>query len=108
MSVSRPSATTARLSWPAVPVATGYDIVRGSVVALRSSGGNFTTSTINCLGNNLAATTADDTSAVPVGQGFWYLVRAESCGGNASYNSGSPSQIGSRDAEIAASANACP
>jgi hypothetical protein len=45
---------------------------------------------------------------VPAGQGFWYLVRAESCGGNASYNSGSPSQIGSRDAEIAASANACP
>jgi hypothetical protein len=108
VSASRLGATTARLTWPAVPVATGYDIVRGSVVALRSSGGNFTTSTINCLANDLAPTTADDTASVPVGQGFWYLVRAENCGGSASYDSGAPKQIGSRDAEIAASGVACP
>jgi hypothetical protein len=108
VTVSRPAPNTARLAWPAVPAATGYDLVKGSVVALRSSGGNFTTSTISCLGNNLVATTADDTATVPAGQGFWYLIRAVNCGGNASYNTGSPSQIGSRDAEIAASAVACP
>jgi hypothetical protein len=108
VSASKPAANTARLTWPTVPVATGYDVVKGSVVALRSSAGNFTTSTIACLGNNLAAATADDTATVPAGQGFWYLVRAVSCGGSASYNSGSASQIGSRDAEIAASASACP
>jgi hypothetical protein len=108
VTVSRPAANTARLAWPTVPVATGYDVVKGSVVALRNSGGNYTTSTINCLGNNLVATTADDTASVPAGQGFWYLVRAVSCGGNASYDSGAPKQIGSRDAEIAASGVACP
>jgi len=36
------------------------------------------------------------------------VIRAVNCGGNASYNSGSPKQVGSRDAEIAASGNACP
>lgn len=108
VTASRPAPNTARLSWLTVPVATGYDVVKGSVVALRSSGGNYTTSTISCLGNNLVATTADDTAAVPAGQGFWYLVRAVSCGGSASYDSQAPKQIGSRDAEIAASGVACP
>jgi hypothetical protein len=31
-----------------------------------------------------------------------------SCGGNGTYDSGAPRQIGSRDAELAASPTACP
>jgi hypothetical protein len=101
-------AGSARLSWPAVAAATGYDIVRGGLQTLRSSGGDFTAATTNCLQNNLAATTIDDVPVPAVGQGFWYLLRAANCGGGGTYNSGSPKQIGSRDAEIAASGNACP
>jgi hypothetical protein len=78
------------------------------LVTLRSTLGNFTTATTNCLGNNVAGTTINDLQSVAVGQGFWYLLRAVSCGGAGSYDSGSPDQVGSRDAEIAASGLACP
>ena len=39
------------------------------------------------------------------GDGVWYLVRAQPGG---SYDTGEPSQVGLRDAEIAASGNGCP
>jgi hypothetical protein len=108
VTLSRISGGAATLTWTNVSAATGYDITRGSVVTLRSSSGNFTTATTNCLSNNLAATTINDLQSPAVGQGFWYVLRAVSCGGGASYDSGSPDQIGSRDAEIAASGLACP
>jgi hypothetical protein len=106
--LSRLSASGATLSWTPVGAATGYDIVRGSLVPLRSSGGDFTVSTTSCVGNNIAATTIDHTLAPTAGNAFWYVLRAVNCGGNASFNSGSVKQVGSRDAEIAASPNACP
>jgi len=107
LSASRLPGNAARLTWTSVALATSYDIVRGSLQGLRSSGGNFTTATTNCLGNDLPATTVDDTAALPAG-GAWYVLRAANCGGSASYNTSSTSQIGSRDAEIAASGVACP
>jgi hypothetical protein len=106
--LSRITGGQATLSWTNVAGATGYDVVRGSLVPLRASGGDFSVSTTSCVGNNLAATTIDHALAPTAGQGFWYVIRALSCGGNASYNSGSPKQVGSRDSEIAASPNACP
>jgi len=36
------------------------------------------------------------------------LIRAGNCGGSTTYNSGFPSQVGSRDAGIAASGHGCP
>ncbi len=96
------------LSWTAVTDATWYDVVRGTLSVLRSSGGNFTSATDICLGNDQAGTSYTDATNPAVGDGLWYLVRAGNCGGNGSYDEGQPSQIGSRDAEIAASANACP
>ena len=67
----------------------------GSLLTLRSSGGNFSTATTNCLGNDLADDDASTTSSGPAaGQGFWYLLRAVNCGGGASYNSGAPTQVG--------------
>jgi hypothetical protein len=108
VTLSRISGGAATLSWPGVSLATGYDVTRGSLVTLRSTLGNFTTATTSCLGNNVASTTINDLQSPTAGQGFWYVLRAVSCGGNASYNSGAPKQIGSRDAEIAASGFACP
>ena len=40
--------------------------------------------------------------------GFWFLVRGVNCGGSGSYDTGEPSQVGSRDAEIAGSGADCP
>jgi hypothetical protein len=86
--------------------ATGYDVVRGGLQPLRR--GDFSAATTNCLANDLATTTVNDNQAPVAGQGFWYALRAVSCGGGASYDSGSPKQSGSRDAEIAASGHGCP
>ena len=99
---------TAHLTWNAAAAATGYDLVTGSLQILQSSGGDFSAATTQCLANNLPTTSFDDAAIPAAGQGFWYLLRAVNCGGNASYDSGFPSQVGSRDAGIAASGHGCP
>jgi hypothetical protein len=96
------------LSWTSVTNATGYDVVRGSLNQLLSSGGDFATSTEECLANNLPSTFLGYESVPAAGRGSWFLVRAVSCGGAGSYNESSGSQVGNRDLEIAASASACP
>jgi hypothetical protein len=106
--LSRITGGQATLSWTSVSGATGYDVTRGSLVPLRLSGGDFSVSTTSCVANNLGATTIDHALAPTAGQGFWYVIRALNCGGNASYNSGAPKQVASRDAGIAASGNGCP
>jgi hypothetical protein len=98
----------AHLTWNALATASGYDLVTGSVQILRSSGGSYSAATTQCLANDLAATSFDAAAIPATGQGFWYLIRAVNCGGGSSYNSGSSSQVGSRDAGIAASGHACP
>ena len=48
LSVSKSAFPTAQVSWSEVSGATGYDVVRGSLDALRSSGGNFGTAVNAC------------------------------------------------------------
>jgi hypothetical protein len=105
--VSKQEATV-DLTWPAAAGATSYDVVKGSLVTLRLSGGDFTTATTSCLADDTAATTATDSDPLGPGEGVWHLVRAANCGGAGTYDSGAPQQSGSRNAEIAASASACP
>ncbi|MBZ5639892.1 MAG: S8 family serine peptidase, partial [Acidobacteriia bacterium] len=96
------------LNWTAVSGATWYDVVRGTLSVLQSSGGNFTTATDSCSSNDQVGTSYTDGSVPALGDGYWYLVRAGNCAGQGTYDEGQPSQIGSRDAEIAASGHACP
>ena len=96
------------VSWTALTGADTYDLVRGSLTLLNSSGGDYTTATQACLANDLAGTSFTDATVPALGGGFFYLVRGVSCGGAGTYDSGAASQVGSRDAEINASANACP
>ena len=98
----------AHLTWNAPATATGYDLVTGSAQILQSSGGSFSAATTQCLANDLPTTSFDAAPIPAAGQGFWYLIRAMNCGGNSSYNSGFPSQVGTRDAGIAASGHGCP
>ncbi len=108
VSLARISGGAATLSWTAVSGATGYDVTKGNLVTLRSTVGDFSAATTGCLGDNLGTTTVNDLQSPAAGQGFWYAIRAENCGGNASYDSGSPKQLASRDAGIAASGHGCP
>jgi N-acetylneuraminic acid mutarotase len=96
------------LSWSPVSQATGYDLVRGDLATLNGSGGDFASATGDCLANDLSDTTLSLSVGPSPGQGFWYLVRSMNCGGNGTYDSGGPGQVGSRDAGIDASAFSCP
>ena len=90
-------------SWPSG--ASSFDVVRGGLQALRSSGGNFTFATQICIAKRVAWQGASDAAVPSPGDGYWYLVRATNCG-TGTYDDGT--QIDARDAEIAASPNSCP
>jgi hypothetical protein len=96
------------LSWTEAPDATSYDVVRGGLAALESSGGDFSVATGGCLRDDATGSGVQDPESPPVDQAFWYLVRAGNCAGDGSYDSGATSQVASRDAAIAASGVACP
>ncbi|MBZ5637401.1 MAG: hypothetical protein LAO51_01445 [Acidobacteriia bacterium] len=96
----------AYMSWYPVDLTTGYDVVRGSLAALRSGG--FAAATSVCLAQEIPDTFLYDFDLPAVGTGYWILVRAYSPCGLGTYDDMSPSQAGSRDAAIAASPNACP
>src|SRR5207244_2475386 len=67
------------LSWTPLSGASGYDIVRGSLVVLASSHGNFTLATDTCLGDYHFGTSLVDAAVPAAGAGYWYLVRGENC-----------------------------
>jgi len=108
ITVGKPSVGNVRVYWSAIPSATGYDLVRGSLVALRGSNGDFGMAATDCLENDLTGTSRDDTDTPDAGDGFWYLVRAANCGGSATFDSGAASQVASRDAGLLASPSTCP
>lgn len=101
-----PSAT--RLSWPALPVATTYDVVRGDLTELLNSRGSFSAATRACLADALTAPSVDAPGDPDPGYGFWYLVRAANCTGVGSYDTPDLVQVVPRDPGIAASGQACP
>ena len=94
------------LTWTPVPGATRYSTTRGSINALRASGGNYASSVNFCLADQGGLAT-DNQLAGP-GDGFWYLNRAVNCNVPGTYDEGQPTQSGSRDAEIAAGSPVCP
>ena len=94
--------------WSAMPEAERYDVVRGNLDQLRSSGGNFMVATTGCLGNDVPSTSVPFPDTPPAGGGLWVLVRPVNCAGPGTYDSGAPGQSGLRDTEIAASPSACP
>ena len=97
------------LYWCPVPASNRYDAVSGSVSVLYATHGNFSTATDRCVMNDTVSTSLEDTAPPPSsGLGKWYLVRNVTASGNGTYDSGAPSQVGSRDAGINASPSACP
>lgn len=95
-------------SWAAVANATGYDVTRGSLDSLRSSGGDFTVATETCLAGKIVSWSVTDTQTPDIGTGYWYLVRAVGCPGPGTYDDGSASLAAPRDPGILASGHGCP
>jgi hypothetical protein len=93
------------LSWDPVAEATGYDIVRGSLVGLSELG--LTATVGGCLYDDEPSSLVSDPEPLPPGEGFWYLVRSANCGGSSSYGSGEPTLPQTRDEAVAASGLDC-
>lgn len=91
--------------WRATPGASAYDVVKGDLLALRSSGGGYSTSVLSCLENDGPDLAAADSGVPPPGQAWFYLVRALPGG---TYDSSCPAQAAPRDAAIQAAASDCP
>jgi len=99
--------TQTYIYWNAVANATSYDAVYGSMTTLRSSGGNFSTATVGCLGGGVSTMPLTHSVTPLPGRVLWFLLRARNCGGTGSFDSGTADQIGSRDVEIEVSGRNC-
>jgi len=101
------TALSSRFWWTTDPGASGYDVVRGDIGHLIATGGDFADplTTESCLASNQASTYLLNGDSPALGDAKWYLLRSLPGG---SYDTGDPAQVGSRDAEIAASGNDCP
>lgn len=95
------------LAWDALPGAESYDVVKGDLLLLGASQGDFAAAAADCLEHN----GADERSwepATPAG-GFFYLVRGSTYAcALGTYNSGGVSQVGDRDVELATAPGSCP
>jgi hypothetical protein len=102
------TADTLNWNWTAVMSALGYDLLRGDLVALRGTTGDFTLSTEECLVND--HTQLDWPVGVDplAGEAYWYLVRALLPTGNLTYDGFGTGQVQGRDPGIDASPVACP
>jgi len=97
----------ATIVWDALVGAVAYDVVRGSVDVLHTSG-DFSAATEICLADDLGVETFAYTDVPAAGQSWWYLVRGIGACGIGTYDSVDPSQAAPRDAGIQASAAPCP
>ncbi len=86
-----------------------YDVIKGDLDQLVANDGDFSTTVIACLENDITDTTATDTDEPSSpGQGFYYLVRGNNANGNGTYSTGRPEEESGRDTEIDLSPNKCP
>jgi len=89
------------LSWTAASGATTHDVVRGGLLALHNSGGNFQIATQTCVADSAPGSSVTTGGTPSAGDGYWFLVRGRNCGGKGTYGSTQ------EDAGIAASGNDC-
>jgi hypothetical protein len=95
------------LAWLTALDAQDHDVVRGDLVALRATGGDFTAAVTDCLADDTTSMSLHEAGLPAPGQGWFYLVRGSQVGGAMTWNSPGPGQVGDRDSEIDASAGNC-
>lgn len=97
-----------QVTWAQLPGATGYDLIRGDLGTLVSSGGDFAAATQACLQNGQPNTSISHTLGILApGQGYWYLSRTRDVVGRGTYDSGFSSQVDLRDQEVLLSGVDC-
>ena len=110
VTLSKTSGGTARLSWV---TQLGYftDVVRGSLTTLASTAGDFGIALGGCVLEDGDVSSFDDPDLPPLGEGYWYLLRAdqvEGCPmGEGTYNSWNTRQVANRNLEIQGSGRDC-
>jgi hypothetical protein len=97
--------TRSQISWTGIGAAYSAEVVRGLLSTLAASGGDFTTSTEECLTDENLGTSIAYGTIPAAGVGYWFLVRINNCG---TYDTGMASQVASRDSGIAAAVGGCP
>ena len=110
LTLDPPSPSEVHFAWTPLPGPYVYDIVRGDLGTLRSSGGNYAVATTACVISGFAygGYISWNSGGPSVGEGDWFMIRA-TCGGvHGTYDEYSPGQAGLRDAEIGASGLDCP
>jgi hypothetical protein len=95
---------TVVVQWTPLAGAGAYQVVRGSLTSLRTSGGDFSAAVTVCEPGLTTNMTSYPLSATAE----FYLVRGTGCGVKGTMNEPGGNQAGSRDAEIAASGHDCP
>ncbi|HYV84597.1 MAG TPA: choice-of-anchor D domain-containing protein [Patescibacteria group bacterium] len=67
-----------RLYWPVVTGATGYDVIRGDLEALRAEGSKTDLGAVTVLARDVGVTALVDSSAIEpaAGRGFFYLIQS--------------------------------
>jgi hypothetical protein len=102
-------ASKIEFEWDAAAGAEDYDVVKGDLGPLRSSGGDFGAAVIACLENDGLDTRSWDATLPATGQGFFYLSRAATfrCD-RGTYDEGVASQPAARDSEVEGAAATCP
>jgi mannan endo-1,4-beta-mannosidase len=88
------------LSWESIINATAYDVVRGELGILRTTGGDFSEATRELLCDDCLETTLPHAEDPITAEGYWYLVRGVHATANGTFDAGEPSQVGLRDSEI--------
>lgn len=94
------------LSWMPISGAIAYDVMQGDLDVLRN--GDFAASVGGCLQGGVVGTSVDHGAPPATATGGWFLVRAVTTSGAATYESLAPSQVDRRDAGISASGIDCP
>ena len=96
------------VSWTGVAGASGYDVVRGDLAALRAGQGNFGAAAQACVANDQPQTSVRVEELPALGGGIWILGRPVTPAGPGTYDNGGPGQIGSRDPSLQSAPLACP
>jgi glucose/arabinose dehydrogenase len=105
--VTTGSGGAVHLAWNAVAGASGYDLLRGDLSTLVTSQGDFGQAVNACLANDTTALTGNDADTPPLGDAFFYILRAVNCGGG-TWDEGGAGQAAPRGPSIATSPAACP
>ena len=95
------------ITWSPVPGVTAFDVVRGSLNALLSSGGSYVASTLECVADSIEDHQLIHADSPGPGEGVWFLVRGVTVTGNGTYDSGDFGQFRSRDLGIGSSGDDC-